>query len=465
MSRLIVRFSAPLFFIVALFISFHAPLYAQQTDVTPPDYRINAEVALSDDQSEIIITLTVYNSGGPAEVVASIVLLNLRDGSLITPETIETVRPLGSADNEEITLRIPVALFPPGSGQSLQISVGIGEIEAEDAPSSQNNRGGVLVTVPNYDPALQVIPTSTPAEDSGRKITLPFINRTIDLADPTQALALAGVTAASGLMLIILGLILRLMFRRTPAFGNWQPPYATMPPLDPNSTYGRRQLWQQHAQNNALPLPCKEGGIHARKVLLGMDGYYLSGWKIKAARMTQYDMYGRVARSQIFAAPGQLQRLNRIAHKSHGLDAQKMMRRVRPVARSLARQFKTKVNKRSAMLPIALDVRFQGTHGEVRILFELYQCGQGQLHQIDIWEPEMTVVGRAIQESYTLTIFGQTGNESYKDFKNRLQEDITRVLADMLLSQVVMAGASAGAAPETAARTQPVQINSESEFM
>jgi len=80
-------------------------------------------------------------------------------------------------------------------------------------------------------------------------------------------------------------MIIRLLLRRPPTFGNWQPPYATMPPLDPNSTYGRRQMWQQHAANNIVPSPCAMGSIHARKLLLGMDAEYLSGWKVIALRL------------------------------------------------------------------------------------------------------------------------------------------------------------------------------------
>jgi hypothetical protein len=265
---------------------------------------------------------------------------------------------------------------------------------------------------------------------------------------------LSALAVAMLLLALILWLIARMLFRRKPSFGNWQPPYATMPSMDPNSTYGRRQLWQQHAQNNALPLPCKDGSIQARKVLLGRDGYYLSGWKIKAARLTQYDMYGRVSRSQVLAPPGMVRRLNGIARRSATLERDRIERRVRPTANRLAKQFRKKVSKRSAMLPVALDVRLQGSHGEVRILFELYQCQRGQQQQIDAWEPEMIVVGKTIQESYTFTIAGQTG-ETFYEFRKRLKTDLTRVLADMLSVWIP------GAAPGTATITQPVQINYE----
>jgi len=38
----------------------------------------------------------------------------------------------------------------------------------------------------------------------------------------------------------------RLIFSRPAALPTWQPPYVITPLIDPNSTNGRRQLWQQH---------------------------------------------------------------------------------------------------------------------------------------------------------------------------------------------------------------------------
>ncbi|MDX1992194.1 MAG: hypothetical protein SF029_07385 [bacterium] len=480
MSRSIARFFVILAVaILAVAVGWSQTGLAQQnqgTNEAPPDYRINASAQIDTQRGEILIRVTVYNAGGPAEEEATIALASLRTGDPIATDQSYTVRPLGAnGDSEEVEIRLPLTTFPPESSQSIWVTVGIGEVEAENSATILNNRDGLNLMIPDYDPVSfvqtppQEQPGTTPqtpaaepqpeAEAGSRVVQIPIIDREIDLADPTNIIALVGIGAASVLMLLILSMILRLLFQRSPQFGNWQPPYATVPPLDPNSVYGRRQVWQQHAQNNVLPLPCKESVVHARKVLLGMDGYYLSGWKIKAARMTQYDMYGRVARSQVIATSGNIRRLNSVARRSASLDTQRISRRVRPVAKSLAKQFRKRITARSAMLPIALDVRFQGVHGEVRILFELYQCLQGQLHQIDIWEPEMTVVGRAIHESYTLTIYGQLGNEAYRDFRNRLQNDLTQVLTEMMLTQTVSVGG--GGAPDTVTHTRPVQINTE----
>jgi hypothetical protein len=230
-------------------------------------------------------------------------------------------------------------------------------------------------------------------------------------------------------------MILRLLFRRSPAFAHWQPPYATMPHIDPNSPAGQRQQWQQYAQNNLLPTPCQEGVVHARKVLLGMDGFFLSGWRVYALRMTQYDMYGRVAKSQVTATQGQIKRINRTARRLSTLDDTTIRRRMKPVANAMAKQFRKRVTKRSAMLPIAIDVQLQGTHGEVRIIFELHRCQYGRYQQLDSWEPEMIVTSKSIQEIYTYTIFGQSGGETYRDFRKRIADDLHDVFTELLQAQ------------------------------
>lgn len=453
------------------------PVYAQQET---PNYRIaNAVSTISSNQTEVIITFAVYNSGGPANRTANVEVINLRNGETIVTGSIP---PLGRGENTgEVEIRFPVTQFPPGSDQFLQIAVGVGDIEAEDAPTIGDNRYGVRVIIPEYtsgptqtqppDP-VQIQPnTPDPDAASGtsRVLKVPGLNLEIDLSSPAQVAILGGITVSALVIILIMMMILRLLFRREPPFGNWQPPYATVPPMDPNSTYGRRQLWQQHAQNNALPRPCTEGSIHARKVLLGMDGYYLSGWKITAMRVIQYDMYGRVSRSQVMASSGQIKRLNRAARKSTTLDVDRLGKRMRPVAKGLANRLKKKINRRSAMLPIALDVRLQGTHGEVRIVFELYQCRGGQPQQVDYWEPEMTVLGKMIQESYTFTVYGQSAGETFSEYRRRLPEDIKHVLVDMLSSLAAGSTSASKTGPATPvdgkARTEPnmpaVNINRE----
>lgn len=422
-------------FVIAAFV-FPQPFIAQEP---PPDYLIRAEQPrLSADGSEIVIPFTVYNSGGRSLVQATVVLLDTGNETEIARVEI---RPLnGSGDNVQAELRFPVTTFPPGTERVLRLEVGAGEIEANSARTFFDNRDDVIVRIPDATPVEQAPPTSPPpqtspetvTEEAWPVITVPGTSIIIDLNDPDDRLALAGIVASSLLALVFLLLIVRLFTQRRPAFGNWQPAYATTAPLEPHSVAARRHQWQQIAQNNLIPEPCQEASLAARKVLLGMDGYYLSGWQMRALRMMQYDMYGRVARSQVSATKSQLNRLNRLARRSATLAPQQVERRTQRTARSLAKQFRAQVTKRSAMLPVALDVQFRGTHGEVRILFELHQCQHGQYQQLDTWEPEMIVVGRHIQEAYTYTIFGQTQAETYRDFKRRIQADISRVLVSMV---------------------------------
>jgi hypothetical protein len=245
-----------------------------------------------------------------------------------------------------------------------------------------------------------------------------------------------------GAVLILLLLILpiwRLLFRKTPQFGNFQPPYANMLPVDPNTTVGRRQQWQQHAQNGSLPQPCIDGNTLARKLLIGVDGDNFAGWRVKAIRMSQYDMYGRVARTQALASGKSVKRLDWAVRKSGSLDAERVARRVRPVAKALVKEFQKRLNQRNSMLPIALDIRLQGTHGDVRIVFDLYQCQYAQWQRLDGWEPEMTVVGKTIYESYTYNLHGLGPGETMKDFRRRLTDNLTAVLTEMVKGTPVQA--------------------------
>src|SRR5262249_16643112 len=91
-------------------------------------------------------------------------------------------------------------------------------------------------------------------------------------------------------LLVILYLLIRVIFQRPPDMGNWQPSYVNLLPLDPNSPAGRRQQWQAHAQNNLLPPYCTEGTYEVRKRGAGSDGAYLTGGRVDAIRICQYDM-------------------------------------------------------------------------------------------------------------------------------------------------------------------------------
>jgi len=118
--------------------------------------------------------------------------------------------------------------------------------------------------------------------------------------------------------------------------------------------------------------------------------------------------------------------------KSPSLDAAKAAKAVRPIARTLTQAVLKKSNKQSATLPVALDIRLTGMHGEVRILFELYGCNGGMWQEIDHWEPEMRVVNGSIDENFTYTLLGQFPAETHKQYQQRLASDLTNLLTTMV---------------------------------
>lgn len=428
---------------------------AQDEDL-PPDYRVSTTtnpVEITD--SDVIVTVTIFNSGGNSTTETTAELSNIRDGNVLVSRGIP---PLDSGQSLPLTLSFDLAQFPPETSLTLWVTVDSDNLNGETNSTLFNNNATLpLITLPAAGSNAgnsQVNDGSV--DEGGQIITVPVVGTEIDTADRDQMVILLAILALITIMVILLLLIVRVLTRRKPTFGNWHPPYATMPPMDPNSSYGRRQLWQQHAQTNTIPPTSVDGSVHARKLLLGMDGYYLSGWKISALRLTQYDMYGRVARSEVLASSRQIRGLNRVARKIDSLNAEQISRRVRWIGKQLAKEVKDKIRKRSAMLPIALDIRFEGVHGEVRIVFELYQQTNRQYQQIDQWEPDMTVTSRTIYEAYTFTVHGQTGAETYKEFRGRLADDISGVLAVMFLSQV-----PGGTSVVTSVNTQPVEVNSE----
>jgi hypothetical protein len=438
------------------------PVVAQEP---PPDYSIQGTVDYAGETGAQIV-YTVFNHGGPATESTQIELINLSGGIVLARREL---RPLGdSGDSEQGTIPFPppqfTGDFTPGETVNVYLVVdGPGIIEEPGSGTTTNNTSrAIQVVVPGQPESQRPQPTTPqPEDDTGDSFfdrlsadIKDAFDNIIDTDDSTQSMITAGIIASGTIIFLLVWVLVRILFRRSPAFGTWQPPYATMPPLDPNSTYGRRQSWQQHAHNNALTIPCQQGTIEARKVLLGVDGRYLSGWRILAARLTQFDMYGRVSRSEVLASNRDIKRLNKAVRKSGATQHDAAIaRRVRPVAKSLAKQIKKRLSRRSAMLPMALDVRFRGIHGEIRIMFELYECQNGHPHLLDRWEPEMTVMGKTIYESYTYTIHGQIGGEKYKAFRRRLAKDLELALVDLCRT----VSATPPQPPEPESQPQPRQ--------
>lgn len=423
-----------LLLVVAVGLAALPPVAAQSA----PDYLIYLPGYRPDDAADgtLILAFSVYNRGDAAEHPASVEIRDRETDALIHVER-EIIPPLATGSVHGVEVRFSVTRYPSGSTQQIEIVVARPEIEAGLFPSMSSNTSAISVLVPAHSGESSAIAPSDSAPDSEPAgdnliVDIPFTDYFVDLGEREEVLRYTGIGLLAGVVAVLFLMIFNALFRGPPQFGNWQPPYANMPALDPNSLYGRRQQWQAHAHNNLLPASCRPGTIIARKLLNGMDGGYLSGWSVKSIRMTQYDMYGRVSRSQVLAKRRDVRRLDKAAGRLHKLSEKAIRRRVRPIARRLARQFRRKVTRRSAMLAIALDVRLQGRHGEVRIVFSLYDCQIGKPQHLDTWEPEMTVLGKAIYDSYTFTIFGQHGGERYRDFRKRLAGDVERALCDFL---------------------------------
>jgi hypothetical protein len=372
---------------------------------------------LSDGQVEV--TFTVIN-GGEAVNAAEPVYLFDNDGNELASASIPPLVAGGKTPRQE--LAVPLDQFPAGSRQTFYIVVGSDELPPANQRSQLSN-----VTVPIPDTIVGAAPT--PAAPGG--VVLPG-GFPVDLRNPSTVAALLGIIIIVALLLWVITVILRLLFSRPPALPAWQPPYVITPLIDPNSTNGRRQLWQQHAESDTLPLPCVPGNYMVRKILIGSGGAKLAGWRVTGLRISQYDRYGRVARSQTVLPKKTVKALDRAVRKSTSLDWDRAMKAVRPVAKALTAAYQKKAKKQSATLPVAVDIRFVGMHGEVRILFELYGCNGNTWHEIDHWEPEMRVVNGSIHENFTYTLLGQYPEETYKQFRKRFALDVNRALAALV---------------------------------
>jgi len=99
-------------------------------------------------------------------------------------------------------------------------------------------------------------------------------------------------------------------------------------------------------------------------------------------------------------------------------------------------------------------VKFKGEHGEVNIVFELYQFQLGAWRRLDSWQPDMTVPGKAIHEMYTYTIHGLHDGETMRHFRKRLRDDMTYLLTEMVQCTPPATAPAPGTATQTQANMQ-----------
>jgi len=406
----------------------------------PPDYSVRSiRYEFSENGTRVTVIFDVLNNGGAAGVAATARLL---DGSG-RPFTEAPIAPLAQFESAPVRLEFPTYLFQDNAGESVSLTatVGIPEIEQPSSPNVGDNNARISVPIPILD---VVVPSEFDTAEAQtappNEITLESVLSGIPInvfgAAIDSRVLIAGGLVVFGILLVVVWIvvaILRALFTRPLVFPTWQPPYSANTYLDPNSLPGRRALWQPHAGSDLLPMPCQQGSFAARKLLIGAQGAKLGGWRVTGLRLNQYDMYGRVTRSQVIAEPRWVKRLDNAARASGKLNVARAEGKIRPIAGRMIRDLKKRVHKRSAMLPIAMDVRFNGRHGDVRIVFELHQCDGSAYIPVDTWEPQMVVTtsGGMIRENVTYTLFGQREDEKSRAYYQRLRTDMTRTLAHL----------------------------------
>ncbi len=429
-----------------------------QSPTIPRDYAIlSPGISFSDDNETFTVRFVVRNAGGNPGANTSIVIRNLLTQQVLTEDVLPPI-----AGGASVNISIPFRTRDFNEGQlPIQIEVGLDEFEPRDSPLAGNNVIGISVTIP----PMPTQPTSSSTAGSGSPALVELADGGIRLGGvfvTYENFVIGLVIMLAGVLLLwLLSIIVRAVFRRKPDFSAWQPSYAFMPMIDPNSVEGRRQAWQMHAQNGLILAPPTPNNLHVVKLLLGTDGELFNNWRVTGIRLSQYDNYGRVARTQYIAPSGLTAQLNRLLRRRAKLKPDQLERQTARLARRLVGQFRRKINARTAFLPVALDLRLEGKHGEIRIVFELYQAQGGLWVRLDQWEPAMSVTSAKIQESYTFTIHGMHAGEKLADYYKRLGDDVAWLLSQSL--QVTKPQAQPPepqpyAVPDTLTGMQPLSI-------
>ena len=415
------------------------PLAFVSAQSNPRDYAITTPlVSYSADGSTAIVSFTITNQGGDAQEATNVTIAENRTGRI---EKTVALRALAAGESLPFSTNLPLEAFSAGD-IFLKAEVGIDQYEVAGSAIARNNSQLFRI---NIDDARQTSLTPTP-ESPRYDLWLPVINAgVIFVGDGVQInettvtlaqIALVIVLLALALFFLwVLSLILRLILRRPPTFEVWQAPYAVNSYYDPDSTQGRRQSWQFSAQNSTIQAPCAEGQAVAIKRLVDRDGSVLGSWTISAVRTIQYDVYGRIADTETVMPLQLVKRLNALTESVSQLDNQQLNKSLEPIARRMGKAALAPVEKQNRMLPIALEIHFDGVPGVARILFELYQCRNSAWHLIDQWEPELLNTGRLIPENFTFALHGMLPGETYREYKQRLPQELAQLLGGMLYHQ------------------------------
>lgn len=404
------------------------------------DYTITTPlVDYSPDGASAIVTLTVTNQGGDA-LEESTITIAVNDSGRIVESV--ALPPLASGDDYPFSAELPLEQFPEGD-VFLKIEVGIDQYELAGSPIARDNSQLFRINVAEAPEAADGAGSSASDTTTAFGMVVPLLNIGIRfLEDGIQINdnVFSRMQILVGFLILLLGLlllwfvslILRLIFRRSPSFDVWQPPYAAGAYVDPDSTQGRRQSWQYHALNSAINVPCAPDHLVAVKRLVNADGLTLGSWTINAIRSEQYDIYGRINRTEVIMPRKIVKGLGKIAGQSGEMDNQQLNKALQPIAKRMSKAALRRIEKQNRSLPIALDIRFEGAAGEARIVFELYLCRNAAWHLIDQWEPELGLIGSRIPEQFTYSLNGMLPGESYREFKARIPQDLTVLLGGLL---------------------------------
>lgn len=405
------------------------PLFAQSE---PRDYGItNVGYSFTDDNSAFSLEFTVANAGGDASGTTTIQIISLTDEREVLVE--EDLPPLAAGETAVIKIPFDVTDFESESVQALRIRVGVDSFELNGSPIAEDNTQDVSVPIPRHEGIAAT--GSAPLFEQNPDGSISILGARYE---PTELLAMLVIVIGLFIMIWLLSIILRLIFRRPARLERWDPPYGHVPPMDPNSQEGRRYEWQRYALNGGFFIPPQEGAYHAIKLLLSEQDRNLENWTVSGLRLSQYDQYGMISSTNTVAERRLVKRLNRIVRHQEDDTQEQFEKKLQPIAKGLVKQLRKRISKKTAFLPIEFDVRFLGKHGEIKILFELYQLRQGAWYRIDQWEPEMQIIGQDIHESYRYTIHGRVSGEQTRDFYKRLEADLIWLLVDTIRNPIVL---------------------------
>ena len=414
------------------------------------DYAITTPlVSYSSDGATAIVTFTVTNQGSDAVEVSAITIADNESGRVVSSVDLPA---LTAGEVYPFSDELTLDQFPEGD-VFLKVEVGIDQYELAGSPIALNNSQLFRINVAEAREAATVAGPSSSEPIPDYDFVVPVLNigiKNVEEGIQINDSVLSGTQILAGILVLALGLvllwfvslILRLVLWRSPAFDVWQPPYAAGPYSDPESTQGRRQGWQYHAQNSVINAPCTANHLVVVKRLVNAQGLSLGSWTIKAIRSEQYDIYGRISHTEAIMPRKIVKQLNKIAGRSGEMDNQQLNKALQPIADRLSKAALRRIEKQNRSLPIALDIRFEGAAGEAHIVFELYQCRNAAWRLIDQWEPELGMTGSRIPELFTYSLNGMLPGENYREFKARIPHDLTVLLGGLLYHHQSATGAA-----------------------